>query len=115
MAFSEFERARYQKILDEYIELRRPPAHLRSQIDLSSRMDRRSVEIFVIRPFYIDPSQKMEEPIARATYVKKRDIWKVYWQWADLKWHKYSPVPEVATLEDFLEIVHSDRHGYFWG
>jgi len=115
MSFSEFELGRYRQILDEYMEQRRPPAQLRGQIDVSYRIDGQSVEIFVMRPSYMDPSQKMKEPIAKAIYVMKGDIWKVYWQRADLKWHGYTPAPEVATLEDFIEIIQSDQHGCFWG
>jgi hypothetical protein len=28
-----------------------------------------------------------QKPAAKATYVRKTDRWKIYWQRADLKWH----------------------------
>jgi len=41
--------------------------------------------------------------------------WKVYWNRADLKWHSYKPVPEVASLEEFLALVERDEHACFFG
>lgn len=32
----------------------------------------------------------MESPVAKATYVKTQNIWKVYWMRADLRWHAYA-------------------------
>ena len=52
--------------------------------------------------------------MARATYVKRQSLWKVYWQRADLKWHLYEPVPEVNTLEEFLRIVEADEYACFF-
>lgn len=48
--------------------------------------------------------------MAKATYVKKSGIWKVFWMRADLKWHRYEPVPEVSTLDEFLRIVLKSIH-----
>ena len=59
--------------------------------------------------------EKMEHPIAKTTYVKTRGIWKVYWQRADLKWHRYDPDAEVQNLEDFLAVVERDEGGCFYG
>ena len=53
--------------------------------------------------------------VIKTTYVKKTGIWKVYWQRADLKWHSYSPIPEVDTLDDFLTLVDKDEHHCFRG
>ena len=54
------------------------------------------------------PDEMIEEMVAKTTYVKKNGIWKVYWQRADLKWHGYEPVPEVGSLEAFLDLVEED-------
>ena len=115
MAFSEFEIKRLQKIVGRYIEKNRPPEHLREQVDLSFKIKGQSVEIFEIRPIWNNPKEKMEEPVAKATYVKSRKLWKVYWQRADLKWHRYDPDPEVDSIEEFLEVVENDDYACFFG
>jgi DUF3024 family protein len=62
-----------------------------------------------------DPAQSAEEAVAKARYLKSRDSWLVYWQRADLKWHKYDPLPEVKSLETFLTLVDRDEYACFFG
>ncbi len=115
MALSEFEEKKCEKIVRAYVEKHRPSAHMRNEIDLSFRVKNQSVEIFEIRPLWNDPNKKIEEAVAKATYVKRQKIWKIYWQRADLKWHGYEPDPEVETLEDFIDIVEKDEYACFYG
>ncbi len=115
MAFSEFEIKRFEKITGQFIEKRRPPIQIRNEVDLSFRVKNYSIEIFEIRSILNKPDKKVEVPIAKTTYVKKDNIWKIYWQRADLKWHSYEPAPEVDSVEDFLFIVDEDENGCFWG
>lgn len=58
---------------------------------------------------------QMESPVAKASYVKTQGIWKIFWQRADLKWHRYEPTPAVETLEEFLAVVEKDEYACFWG
>jgi len=115
MAFSEDEIKRCEKLVARYVESRRPPVHIRNDLDLAFRIKGQSVEIFEIRPALREPGVKMESPVAKATYVKIRKIWKIYWMRADLKWHGYQPDPVVQSIEEFLEIVERDEYGCFYG
>jgi len=115
MAISEFELKRYQRIMESYIENNRPPAHIRAELDLGYRIKGQSVELFEIRPRWDSPDQKIEEMVAKTTYVKKSGLWKVFWQRADLKWHRYQPAPEVSSLEEFLALVAEDKYHCFNG
>ena len=115
MALSEFEAKRVEKLAADYTEKHRPPAHIRDQLDLGFRISDQSLELFEIRPLWNDATKKIEESVAKTTYVKKSRTWKVYWKRADLKWHGYDPAPEVSTLEEFLGIVEEDKHGCFKG
>jgi hypothetical protein len=115
MALSEIEQKRVEKLANAFVERRRPPAHVRDELDLGYRVSGQSLEIFEIRPLWNNPSEKIEKPVAKATYVRRTDTWKVYWQRRDLKWHRYDPDPEVATLEEFLRIVDEDEFAAFWG
>ncbi|MEH6501212.1 MAG: DUF3024 domain-containing protein [Pseudoalteromonas distincta] len=115
MAFNDIERKRAEKALSTFVERRRPPPHIRSELDLGFRVHGQSVEIFEIRPMWKAPDKKMENPVAKATYVKTQQVWKVYCQRADMKWHGYPPSPEVGSLEEFLTLVDKDEHYCFFG
>jgi len=116
MAMSEFENRRAEKLLADYVAKRRPAAHIRPKLDLGWRRAGQSVELFEIRPVWRGaPGQKMESPVVKATWVKRRSHWRVFWRRADLKWHRYEPLPETATLEAVLEEVEADPFGCFWG
>jgi hypothetical protein len=115
MSLSEFELKRTHKIVSAFVEKHRPEKHIRQNLDLSFRQDRQSVEIFEIRPGWNNPKEKIEIPIAKATYVKTRQCWRVFWQRSDLKWHRYESSPEVRLVEDFLELVERDEFGCFFG
>lgn len=115
MAFSEIERRRCEKIVDEYVQRRRPPPHIRKELDIAFRIEGQSVELFEVRPAWQAPQETIEHPIIKATYVKRTCSWKVYWRRADLKWHRYEPEPEAESIEKVLEIAERDEYGCFYG
>ena len=115
MAISEFEIKRCEKLVDEFVQKRRPPPHLRAKVDLAFRIAGQSVEIYHIRAHWSDEGKTLESPVAKATYNKSKRSWKVFWQRADLKWHGYQPHPEAASIEEFLEVVQEDAHCCFFG
>jgi hypothetical protein len=115
MAFSELELKRYERDLTRFMERRRPPAHIRPELDLGYRFDGQSVEIFEIRPDWKDRTIKGETPVAKATYVRTKNHWRVFWMRRDLKWHGYEPNQEVRSLEEFLAVVDRDDHCCFFG
>lgn len=115
MAFSEFEQRRYGKALNAYIKANRPPPHLRKELDLGFRIANQSVEIFEIRPVWRSPGEYFELPVAKATYVKKHNLWKIYWQRKDLRWHRYDPHPTASSIEEFLSVVARDEYACFYG
>ena len=69
----------------------------------------------MIRPLWKNQEEKIEEAVAKATFVRRQNKWKVYWQQADFKWHRYDPDPEVDSVEEFLAIVDRDEYGCFFG
>ena len=115
MALCEFDFRRTEFLTKKYIDQHRPPEDIRDKIDIGFRIENQNVEIFKIRPSWNDPKKKIKEPVAKATFVKSTRIWKIYWQRADLKWHRYEPIPEVDDIVDFLQIVDEDEHNCFWG
>ena len=115
MTFSELESKRYEKAVKAFIDSRRPPPEIRPELDLGYRMSGQSIEVFEIRPAWDDPSEKMENSVAKATYVRRPNVWRIYWQRADLRWHRYDPVSEVARIEEFLDVVDADEYCCFFG
>jgi hypothetical protein len=115
MAFTQEERVQHKKRMDAFIEKRRPPEHIRDQLDLSYRIEEQSIVIFEIRPQWNDPQSIVESPVAKTTWVKSRKVWKIYWMPSDLKWHLYPPLPEVDSLQEFINEVDADSNHCFFG
>ncbi|MEK8089882.1 DUF3024 domain-containing protein [Thermithiobacillus plumbiphilus] len=115
MAFTELELQRCKKVLAQFLERRRPPAHIRDRLDIDYRITGQSVEIFEIRPDWQDKSRKRETLVAKATFVRIQNRWKVFWMRKDLKWHGYEPNPEMHSLEAFLDVVGRDEYCCFFG
>nr|CEN54961.1 putative integron gene cassette protein [uncultured bacterium] len=116
MAFSELETKRIERAVGAFIEKRRPPPHIRPKLDLAFRISGQSVEIFEIRPRWRGaPGEITEHPVAKATYIKTQELWRIYWIRADLKWHGYPPTPQVGSIDKFLALVAEDKHACFFG
>ena len=115
MAFADIEKMRCERDLAKFLERRRPPPHVRPQLDIGCRVTGQSVEIFEIRPHWENPKEVREHPVAKATFVRTSNRWRVFWMRRDLKWHGYEPNPEVRTLEAFLAVVDRDEYGCFFG
>jgi hypothetical protein len=116
VALSEFELARVQRAMDALMQLRRPPPHVRQKLDVGFRVTGQSVEIFEIRPPWRGSGdEKHESAVAKATYVRTRGVWRVFWQRRDLKWHRYEPRPEVNSIDEFAGLVAEDAHACFFG
>ena len=115
MALSEIEIKRIERAVAGFMDRKRPPPHIRPKLDLQYRIEGQSLELFEVRLFWADSSQTIETAVAKATYVKRTGRWKIYWQRADLKWHRYDPDPEVESIEDVLVVVEADQYACFFG
>ncbi|MEI6858929.1 MAG: DUF3024 domain-containing protein [Shewanella sp.] len=115
MAISEFEIKRCEKQLDNFLMKHRPPVEIRTRLDIAYRINNQSVEIFEVSPKWDDATEVVENNVAKATYVKSKKHWEIYWQRADLKWHSYKPYPTTKNIEDFLELIGVDEHACFFG
>lgn len=115
MAFTQEERNQWEPMIASYIEEERPPEEIRPKFDIGYTIDDQSIIIHTIRPRWNRPEEKVKIPITKATWVRKQKIWKIYWERADPNWHKYDPLPEVETLQEFIEEVKEDPWACFWG
>ena len=103
------------EVLENFVESKRPPVEIRHQLDISYRIEEQSVIIFELRPRWNNPNEIMECNIAKASFIKSSNHWKIYWQRSDLKWHSYTPKPTIKTIEEFAAIVGEDSNACFWG
>ena len=101
--------------MENFIARRRPPENIRQRLYISYKIDNQSIVVFEIRPQFNKPEEKMEYPIAKTTFVKAKNHWKVFWLRADLNWHSYTPKATVKTIEEFIKLVEEDKHCCFWG
>jgi hypothetical protein len=101
--------------LENYIEKIRPEEAIRDKVDVAYKIENQSIIIYEIRPNFRDPKQKIESLVAKATFVKAKDYYKVFWMRSDFKWHSYKPVPTVKTIRDFIQVVEEDTYSCFWG
>ncbi len=115
MPFTELERKDIEDALAAFLERSRPPVHIRAELDLVARITGQSVELCEVRPHLNEPSVQFESRFAKATFVRSRNVWKVFWLRVDLKWHGYEPHPVVATVAAFLAVVSADEFGCFYG
>lgn len=115
MALSEIEYKRYEKIVGNYVESKRPPLHLRKELDFGFRIENQSIEIFEVRPAWREPGVFIELAVAKTTFVKRTRTWKLYWQRKDLNWHRYDPDAEHTSIEEVLAVIDADEYGCFYG
>lgn len=102
------------EVMENFLDRNRPPKSMRRQFDISYRIEEQSIVIYEIISSG-EPRISSESPVAKATYVKSRDHWKVFWPLASGKWHSYPVFPVVQSLEHFIQLVEKDEYGCFWG
>ena len=116
MAFGELESHRVATKLAAFLGRTRPPPAIRHELDLVFRVEDQSVVLAEVRPAWRGPEGATTETgIAKATYVRRHEHWRVYWRRGDLRWHRYDPAPEVASLDVFLDHVERDEYACFFG
>jgi hypothetical protein len=101
--------------MENYVAKVRPRPEIRHELDIGYEIERQSVILQEIRPTFKDPTEIRRYGYAKATFVKEKNIWKVFWMRSDLKWHLYPPKPTVKKLADFLRLVDKDEYACFKG
>ena len=115
MAIDIVHKTEWVRILEEYLVEKRPPEEIRDRLDIGYKIENQSVIIHEIRPQFKNPARKIYPEIAKATFVKSKNHWKIFWLRSNLKWDPYEPSPIVKRLTDFLTVIEEDKYGCFWG
>ena len=67
------------EIMENYIFRVRPDPEIRNKLDLNYEINEQSVIINEIRPAWNNPQEILSFGYAKATYVKSKNVWKVFW------------------------------------
>ena len=70
--------------MENFIARKRPPEHIRPKLDIGYKIEDQSIIVFEIRPKFEKPEEKRETPMAKTTFVKTKNHWKIFWMRADL-------------------------------
>jgi hypothetical protein len=101
--------------MENYISKVRPKPEIRNRLDIAYEIIGQSIILNEVRPRWNNPEEIFTSSYAKATYVKQKNIWKVFWKRADNKWHAYDPQPNVLQLNEFLKLVDQDKYACFKG
>ncbi len=114
MAFSEIDR---QRIKNEVGGLcsRRTPANLKDKLRFEYHIEKQNVFIYEVRPVWNNPKKITKLPFAKLTFVKSRNIWKLYWKRASGKWERYEPKDSDKDLGVLVQEIDKDPYGCFFG
>jgi hypothetical protein len=120
MAFTEMETKRHEKSLENFLHKFRPKLKNKYGIDLSYMLVNQTIEIFRMIPRIaigrpIDLSDQYEDKIAKATFVKSKNHWKIYCCYAYVKWLRHRDRPTVRTLNEFYDEVYKEHSGVLTG
>ncbi|HUU44949.1 MAG TPA: DUF3024 domain-containing protein [Acidobacteriota bacterium] len=114
MAFTDEEIAQYGDSAAAFCQ-RRIPVPTQDGPWMGFRIEGQSIILLEFRPHWQNKSLLVQSPIAKTTFVRRTDEWRIYRMRADLKWHGYAPCPAVASFEEFLEEVDRDEYCCFFG
>jgi hypothetical protein len=115
MPFSNIETLKVIETMENFLQKIRPDESIRPQLDYTYKIENLSVVIYEVRPDWLNKKVITEMGIAKTTFVKSRNSWKIYWKRANDNWDPYEPKPVVKQLNDFLKVVVEDKYGCFFG
>ncbi len=95
--------AQFEEEIKSHIEKMRPvDLAIRKKLDNGYIIEKQNLFICEIRPgwkelpngdFDFDYDNYRKIPVAKAIYVKSKNIWKIYWHRASGNWDRYTPHP----------------------
>ena len=78
------------------------------------RIEDYSVILFESRPAFRSRDWQ-DHDVAKFRFVKSKEVWQLFCQFRDLKWHAYEPLRVSPDLEVLVSEVRNDPTGIFWG
>ena len=115
MALTDWQLAEIKLVADKYLGKRNEMIgeHI-DQVKCEYRIEGQSVIIYERRKKFMGEDYENFD-IAKATYRKATDDWKLFWMRRDLKWHGYELGMFHKDIESVFLFVDEDGTGAFWG
>ncbi len=83
--------------------------------DVVYRVERNNVIILELLPDFGDASTMVASEVAKATFIRSKDYWRIYWLRRNLNWEKYPPRAKVKRIKTFFDIITRDKYHCFFG
>ncbi len=112
MALPELEAKRVEVELKRFA--RRVPPHARRQIWYVHTIRGNTVTLVECRPYFQDPAQTTEHPIARFKYDVSSRTWALYWRDRNGRFHAYEGFEHVRGFAAALAEVERDPTHIFF-
>ena len=115
MALSEWQTAEIKTTAEPFLEQwrsRRLSEYIKS-VDI--QIEDQSVILYEIHKPFDGKGEDIFFPIAKATFQKSAEKWKLFWQMRDLKWHGYEPSLFHSDIESVFCSIDKDVLYAFWG
>tara|TARA_R110001583_G_scaffold4077_8_gene24399 strand:- start:16 stop:375 length:360 start_codon:yes stop_codon:yes gene_type:complete len=114
MAFTQLEREEFEHLLSERLANRKQHA-AKKGFDIGYKFNNQSIEFFENHPSTNYERGFWNVHVAKLTYVRTKDVWKIYWMRGSLKWQGYLRCPETKKFNEALFFVNEDLDEIFWG
>lgn len=115
MAFTEWQLAEIKVAANKYLGKKNAIiAEHTDKLKCEYRIEGQSVIIFKRQKSYMGTGYE-EFDVAKATYRKTSNDWKLFCMLRDLKWHGYEPGMIHEDIESIFKCVDEDECCAFWG
>ena len=85
------------------------------ELNIEYRVVQHDVIIYEERSAWDQPDEIIETPAAKFRFNKSKNVWRLFWMRADLKWHSYQSLSSSVSLRKLVNEVEADPYGCFWG
>ena len=114
MAFTEIEIYKINNFVGVLCE-KRVPESIRDKLRYEYKIENQDVILYEIRPRWDKPNEQTELPCAKLKFVRSQNVWKLFWQRANMKWHAYGPLKSSQDLAELIAEIDTDPYGCFFG
>ena len=113
MAFTEIEIHRIDKFVGALCK--KVPESIKDKLRYEYKIKNQDVILYEIRSRWKKPDEQTELPCAKLKFVRNQNVWKLFWQRADMKWHAYGPLKSSRNLTELIAEIDTDPYGCFFG
>ncbi len=114
MSFYEIELKRIDKLVGEYCR-NLAPTHIQNKLKYNCRVEGQNVFLYEERPRYDNPKEWLTIDFAKLRFIRRYNLWRLYWMRASGKWELYEPKSESKRLEALVHTIEQDDYGCFFG